>query len=409
MNSFSSPNQSTFCTPSSSSPQSPPWSPFPTPPNDVFHLITPARIVAPLEPLSIEDDMFQNINEPQPFSLIKNHGSEPYIGLEFRSEGEAYDYYRVYAKENGFSIRKSHVERSRVDHTLISRKFVCVRQGFRSLKDKRYQGKVIRHRQVTRVDCRAAMIIKRRCGKWIVHRFLKDHNHDLQTLYKTQCVDMEDTISRGQKILDCNMVASDSIQEPQPTTCVQESLGEDVITTDTRREDKYSEFIESSGCTARKIGEEGPLKNIQAENIDEHTWMMDLNITVPDPPRVKLKSRPVSSRIKLGILQAQKKKRTCGTCKETGHYTRTCPKGSVDQSQASKVLQGPVVNSQASSILQGAICQSQSSTLSLRSTLLQGSDDHSETSDILHGSLDQSQTSMMLQEHFGQPQIFAML
>ncbi|OVA09490.1 zinc finger protein [Macleaya cordata] len=176
-------------------------------------------------------------------------GSEPFIGLQFSSEGEAYEYYKAYAKENGFGIRKSHVERSRVDHSLISRKYVCVKQGFRSLKDKRYEGKVVRHRRVTRVDCRAAMIIKRRSGKWVVHRFHKEHNHDLdlskaselqshrnmanstksilEALYKTQCINMEDDINLGQKVLEVDVAVSDkSVLEPQSTASLQEDVNE---------------------------------------------------------------------------------------------------------------------------------------------------------------------------------------
>ncbi|KAI3939292.1 hypothetical protein MKW92_022956 [Papaver armeniacum] len=191
-------------------------------------------------------------------------GSEPYIGLEFCSEGEAYEYYKAYAKANGFSIRKSHVERSRVDHSLISRKYVCVKQGVRSLKDKRYEGKVVRHRRVTRVDCRAAMIIKRRSGKWAVHRFHKEHNHDLdpskacghkeqnhdldpskdcelqphrntanstksilEALYKTQCIDMEDDMTVGQKVLNPDVAVPDTtVQAPPSIADLQEDVNE---------------------------------------------------------------------------------------------------------------------------------------------------------------------------------------
>ncbi|PIA47415.1 hypothetical protein AQUCO_01400229v1 [Aquilegia coerulea] len=198
-------------------------------------------------------------------ALLIKFGSEPYIGLEFRSEGEAYEYYRAYAKENGFSIRKSHVERSRVDHSLISRKFVCVKQGFRSLKDKRYEGKIVRHRRVTRVDCRAAMIIKRRSGKWVVHRFHKEHNHGLgepansselqsdqkmtnatksilEALYKTQCIDIEDNISHGQKTVEDNVEVFDlNARELQRTTYVKESPNEDVKMADSSgREGNYA-------------------------------------------------------------------------------------------------------------------------------------------------------------------------
>ncbi|MCL7038572.1 hypothetical protein MKW94_030142 [Papaver nudicaule] len=110
---------------------------------------------------------------------IPKLGSEPFIGLRFSSEDEAYEFYNAYAKEKGFSIRKSHIQRSRVDRSVISREYVCANQGFRSTNDRRYKGKVVRPRRETRVDCRAAMSIKRRSTKWIVDKFHKEHNHGL--------------------------------------------------------------------------------------------------------------------------------------------------------------------------------------------------------------------------------------
>ncbi|PIA47416.1 hypothetical protein AQUCO_01400230v1 [Aquilegia coerulea] len=106
-------------------------------------------------------------------------GSEPVIGLGFASEDEAYEFYNAYAKEKGFSIRKSHIQRSRVDRSVISREYVCANQGFRSANDRRYKGKIVRPRRETRVDCRAVLSIKRRSGKWVVDRFHKEHNHGL--------------------------------------------------------------------------------------------------------------------------------------------------------------------------------------------------------------------------------------
>ncbi|KAK9096064.1 hypothetical protein Sjap_021561 [Stephania japonica] len=113
-------------------------------------------------------------------------GSEPYTGLSFRSEEAAYEFYNAYAKEKGFSIRKSHIQRSRVDRSVISREYVCANQGFRSTNDRRYKGKVVQPRRETRVDCRAAMSIKRRSKKWVVDRFHREHNHALVDPAKTE-------------------------------------------------------------------------------------------------------------------------------------------------------------------------------------------------------------------------------
>ncbi|XP_010277381.1 PREDICTED: protein FAR1-RELATED SEQUENCE 12-like isoform X2 [Nelumbo nucifera] len=110
---------------------------------------------------------------------VNNLVSEPYIGLQFSCEDEAYEYYNAYAKEKGFSIRKSRVERSKVDKSVLSRKYVCAHEGFRWTKDKRYKGKVVRSRRETRIDCRAAMSIKRSSGKWVVYKVHNEHNHEL--------------------------------------------------------------------------------------------------------------------------------------------------------------------------------------------------------------------------------------
>ncbi|KAJ4950440.1 hypothetical protein NE237_027272 [Protea cynaroides] len=129
----------------------------------------------------LKDDVDTNESSGKENDLVflEKLGSEPYIGLQFGSEDEAYEFYNAYAMEKGFSIRKSRVERSKVDKSVLSRKYVCAHEGFRWTKDKRYKGKAIRSRRETRVDCRAAMSIKRKSGGWIVYKVHHEHNHEL--------------------------------------------------------------------------------------------------------------------------------------------------------------------------------------------------------------------------------------
>ncbi|KAF5187948.1 Far1-related sequence 5-like [Thalictrum thalictroides] len=373
-------------------------------------------------------------------SLMKL-GSEPYLGLQFGSQDEAYEFYNAYAKEKGFSIRKSRIERSRIDHSMISRLYVCANQGLRSTKDKRYEGKIVRPRQETRLDCRAAMFIKRRSGKWVVERFHKEHNHDLVDPTKAEKLRSHRKMTMAtksmiealykcgvgpSKIVDLLTGVADGAKDILENNGAHDLLGhnEEDSETNMKKERKNNIRIECYNIlqeAMRKLSIISvPTVSVQPdnlrcnsnqgekmdENIDEqgeNVWTMDLNITVPDLPRIKSKGRPVSSRIKLGIEQAQKKKRTCGTCKESGHYTRTCPKGTVDQSPASKLGQGPVDQSQTSAMFQGTV------DLPHTSRQLQSPVDHSASSAIPHSSFDLSQTSMMLQEHYGQTQIYDML
>ncbi|KAF5194494.1 Far1-related sequence 12-like isoform x2 [Thalictrum thalictroides] len=55
---------------------------------------------------------------------------------------------------------------------------------------------------------------------------------------------------------------------------------------------------------------------------------------------VEAKDRPAASKMRLGIKQTQKKKRKCSMCKQIGHYTSTCPQGSVIQSETSTNVAG---------------------------------------------------------------------
>ncbi|CAA7016681.1 unnamed protein product [Microthlaspi erraticum] len=102
---------------------------------------------------------------------------EPYVGQEFESEAAAHGFYNAYATKVGFVIRVSKLSRSRHDGSPIGRQLVCNKEGYR-LPSKR--DKVIRQRAETRVGCRAMILIrKENSGKWVITKFLKEHNHPL--------------------------------------------------------------------------------------------------------------------------------------------------------------------------------------------------------------------------------------
>ncbi|EPS62805.1 hypothetical protein M569_11983, partial [Genlisea aurea] len=106
---------------------------------------------------------------------------EPNVGMEFESEEAAKAFYNLYARRVGFSTRVSSSRRSRRDGAIIQRSFVCAKEGFRNLNEKRTKDREIkRPRTVTRVGCKASLSVKiQDSGKWMVSGFVKEHNHEL--------------------------------------------------------------------------------------------------------------------------------------------------------------------------------------------------------------------------------------
>ncbi|MQM17062.1 hypothetical protein Taro_050030 [Colocasia esculenta] len=105
---------------------------------------------------------------------------EPHVGMEFESEDAAQFFYKAYAKHVGFRARISSYYRSKRDNTIISRLIVCSREGFRTKKDDSSEERLQRPRAITRVGCKAMIMVKKRdSGKWIVSKLVKNHNHPL--------------------------------------------------------------------------------------------------------------------------------------------------------------------------------------------------------------------------------------
>lgn len=115
-------------------------------------------------------------NSPENHNVHNLDNFEPYKGMEFESEHSARMFYNSYAKRLGFSTRLSSYYRSREDGSVICRQIVCHRQGFRRPP----KSEVHIHRTITRVGCKAEIYFRRQpSGKWVVMKFIKDHNHEL--------------------------------------------------------------------------------------------------------------------------------------------------------------------------------------------------------------------------------------
>lgn len=104
--------------------------------------------------------------------------TEPYVGMEFESEESAKVFYDAYASRLGFIIRVDAFRRSMRDGSVVWRRLVCNKEGFRKFRPKRSENR--KPRAITREGCKAMVVVKKeKSGKWIVTKFVKDHNHPL--------------------------------------------------------------------------------------------------------------------------------------------------------------------------------------------------------------------------------------
>ncbi|KAK9065569.1 hypothetical protein SSX86_014970 [Deinandra increscens subsp. villosa] len=92
---------------------------------------------------------------------------EPYVGLEFDSAEAAQEFYTFYGTQAGFKIRIGQLYRSRVDGSIISRRYVCSREGFQT---------------PVRTGCPAFIRVQKGDnGKWVLANIKTEHNHDLDS------------------------------------------------------------------------------------------------------------------------------------------------------------------------------------------------------------------------------------
>ncbi|KAA8524215.1 hypothetical protein F0562_010641 [Nyssa sinensis] len=117
---------------------------------------------------------------------------EPLSGMEFESHGEAYSFYQEYARSMGFNTAIQNSRRSKTSREFIDAKFACSRYGTKREYEKSCNRPRSRQgnkqeaenatgrRSCAKTDCKACMHVKRRQdGKWIIHKFEKEHNHEL--------------------------------------------------------------------------------------------------------------------------------------------------------------------------------------------------------------------------------------
>ncbi|KAG2726010.1 hypothetical protein I3760_01G092400 [Carya illinoinensis] len=123
------------------------------------------------------DDMIQPSLQTFPSSLVP---LEPFVGMQFESAEDAREFYEMYGRHLGFTIRNNRTRRSLKDNSIIGREFVCSKEGFRIGRQANRKNGVLPSRQATREGCNAMMrIAAKDGGKWAIYGFVKEHNHEL--------------------------------------------------------------------------------------------------------------------------------------------------------------------------------------------------------------------------------------
>ncbi|XP_026400199.1 protein FAR1-RELATED SEQUENCE 5-like [Papaver somniferum] len=128
------------------------------------------------------------------------------IGKIFKSEDDAYEFYNVYARSVGFSVRKHWASKRKVDKKIIGRTFCCSCEGQR---EKHTRGTPTKPRGVTRTGCMARMQIKINDNEnYYVVEFLDDHNHELASSDKVHLLRSQRKMLPAQATLINNMISS---------------------------------------------------------------------------------------------------------------------------------------------------------------------------------------------------------
>lgn len=156
------------------------------------------------EPESVDDpntiDVVQNGTQPPAKSFVYSGPVEPSEGMVFDELEDAETCYKAYARRKGFSIRKSHTRLSNKDKSLIGVEFSCNREGYhRPSYRKKYKN--AENRPETMIGCKAMIRLRRDEGKWVVSKFLVDHNHELCSPESTPSLRGHKKITRAQKHL----------------------------------------------------------------------------------------------------------------------------------------------------------------------------------------------------------------
>ncbi|KAK2972450.1 hypothetical protein RJ640_003876, partial [Escallonia rubra] len=128
------------------------------------------------------DDDVTTPREDEAYRNFEDFDREHMNGKAFDTQEAAYEFYNQYALLNGFGTRKHNAHKIMATGAIFRRQFVCNKQGFKKLDDKRLNGNEKRRRDL-RTGCEAMMqvTLSKKLGVWVVDKFQDVHNHPLTT------------------------------------------------------------------------------------------------------------------------------------------------------------------------------------------------------------------------------------
>jgi len=158
--------------------------------DDKLHIEGDTRTLLDVGDVRGEDGVTLNSPTSDLVDLKEDMNLEPLPGMEFVSHQEAYAFYQEYARSMGFNTAIQNSRRSKTSREFIDAKFACSRYGTKREYDKgnrprmrqcnKQEPETAGRRSCGKTDCKASMHVKRRPdGRWVIHSFVKEHNHDL--------------------------------------------------------------------------------------------------------------------------------------------------------------------------------------------------------------------------------------
>ncbi|KAK2641839.1 hypothetical protein Ddye_023602 [Dipteronia dyeriana] len=176
----------------------------------------------------LSDNLDGNNNFIQPSDGIfplTSELTEPYIGMEFASAEDAREFYEMYGRRMGFTIRNNRTRRSLKDNSVIGREYVCSKEGFRVEKCTGRESRLFPSRPATRKGCNAMLrIAAKDGGKWVIYGFLKDHNHELNPSKIPPRRSHRIAFSEDEKDLKIRELSTELHREKKKSAAYQEQL-----------------------------------------------------------------------------------------------------------------------------------------------------------------------------------------
>ena len=115
-------------------------------------------------------------NVPSPITPnVENDSVVPYIGMEFNSANDVYNFYNGYARRVGFGITTV-CSRSNSNKEICFKHLACWRQG----KSRKLDNSM-NPRDTGKINCKASIKarLNSKNGKWILDDFIIEHNYEL--------------------------------------------------------------------------------------------------------------------------------------------------------------------------------------------------------------------------------------